>query len=110
MKHYYKNCTVKYTDCERIKIEDVVTYRFHSKEFKDCLVCVTEGKKGIVFYYGYGVQFFEIKKRVKSLKFTGVKIKAFEFEALKLRMQCEAIDNEKDLQKQIDLNDFPFVK
>ncbi len=114
-KRYYKNCKVKFTVSKR---DQYGHFTFEGRKYEGCLVVVTEGKKGFTFYYSYGVQFFEVKKRMKSLKFTGVEIKSFEFEALKLRMECETIEAQKELidynkmcdKKQIDVENFPFIK
>lgn len=74
VKHYFKNGKIKYTECDRLVVEDVVKYKFKNIEVKDVLIIVTEGKKTIEFIYQYGCELFYKKKRSKTLKYSGTEI------------------------------------
>lgn len=111
-KIYFKNCTLKFTHVERVKVEDVISFKYSSVVIKGCIVIKTEGLQTIEYIYNEGINLYRKKKRSKSLKFSGTEITEFQFELLLRKWEVECLEAQKELKKgkQIDLNNFPCIK
>lgn len=98
VKRYFKNGVVKYTEFVRnLDQHGNEKFDMHFRQFHDCLIQVTEGKKAIKFIIAHGVEFIEREKRSKSLKYTGKEITKEEYEGLVREWKFEVATAKEEL-------------